>query len=110
MKLLSGSWQGRVLATLSVVLLSALSVNLFAQAPPTSDTFVSSGYPTTNFGAVNSLAVSAGSTSYIQFNLSGIPAGASVSKATLRLYVDLVVKPGSFDLYQVNQSCSEKMR
>jgi len=107
MKLLSGSWQGRVLAKLSVVLLSALSVNLFAQAPPTSDTFVSSGYPTTNFGAVNSLAVSAGSTSYIQFNLSGIPAGASVSKATLRLYVDLVVKPGSFDLYQVNQSWSE---
>src|SRR4051812_22454707 len=91
----------------TLVFIAALAVPLLAQAPPSADTFVSSTYPTTNFGSVNSLAVSPGSTSYVQFNLASVPAGATVSKATLRLYVDFVVKAGKFDVYQVNKSWSE---
>ena len=79
----------------------------FAQAPPTADTFVSSGTPTTNYGPSIVLVVQPGATSYLKFNLSTLPAGATVSKATLRLYVDFVVKSGSFDVYQLNNSWSE---
>jgi hypothetical protein len=82
------------------------SLPLAAQPPPSADTFVSSPYPTTNFGSVNSLAVSPGSTSYVQFNLGIIPAGATVSKATSRLYVELVTKASKFDVYQVHRSWS----
>ena len=88
------------------VLLSFVSLSL-AQAPPSADTFVSSATPKINYGPSITLVVGTGSTSYVQFNLSGIPAGASVSKATLRLYVDAVLKGGSFDVYQVNSSWSE---
>jgi hypothetical protein len=80
---------------------------LMAQAPPSGDTFVSSSAPAYNFGFVNSLAVAPENTSYVQFNLSGVPAGASVSKATLRLYVDLVNSKGSFDVYQVTTKWDE---
>jgi len=84
-----------------------LSMSLVAQAPPSQDTFVSSATPKVNFGSSIALVVSPGSTSYIQFNLSGIPAGAIVSKATLRLYVDAVATKGSFDVYQLNSAWSE---
>jgi hypothetical protein len=62
----------RLVGAVSVVLATLLSVSLHAQAPPSADTFVSSTYPTTNFGSVNSLAVW-GSTSYIQLNFLGFP-------------------------------------
>jgi hypothetical protein len=90
------------------LLLAALAAQpLFAQAPPSADTFVSSAFSKTNFGAVGSLNVGGGGTSYVQFNLSGIPTGATVTKATLRLYVDLVISNGTFDVYQVNKSWGE---
>src|SRR5206468_8641437 len=76
-----------------------LSLVGFAQAPPRQDTFVSSATPMVNYGRGISLLVGAGTTSYIQFNLSGIPSGAVVGKASLRLYVDAVGGKGSFDVY-----------
>lgn len=97
----------RLAVAWSFVLLAAMSVPLLAQAPPSADTFVSSSFAKTNFGAVGALNVGPGSTSYVQFNLSGIPAGATVSKATLRLYVDLVISNGTFDIYQINKSWGE---
>lgn len=84
-----------------------LSIALLAQAPPRQDTFVSSATPMVNYGRGISLLVGAGTTSYIQFNLSGIPSGAVVGKASLRLYVDAVGGKGSFDVYQVNSPWSE---
>src|SRR5579859_1969542 len=95
----------RIVAATCLGLLS--SVSLLAQAPPVGDTFVSSSSPTTNYGPSITLIVAPGSTSYVQFNLSGIPAGGTVSKAMLRLYVDGVVKSGSFDVYQINSGWSE---
>ena len=97
----------RLAVAWSFVLLAAMSAPLLAQAPPSADTFVSSATPTTSYGSWPTLIVGSGTTSYLQFNLSGIPAGATVSKATLRLYVDGVVTSGSFDVYQLNGSWTE---
>ena len=94
-------------AVLIVVLIAAMSLPLLAQAPPSGDTFVSSSFGKTNFGSGIALAVQPGATTFIQFNLSTVPAGATVTKATLRLYVDAVTKSGSFDVYQVNSSWNE---
>jgi hypothetical protein len=80
---------------------------LLAQAPPSADTFVSSSTPKTNYGSTIALVVGSGTTSYVRFDLAGIPAGSSISKATLRLYVDAVAKNGTFDVYQLNSSWAE---
>ncbi len=80
-----------------------------AQAPPRADTFVSSNAPARNFGSEPLLAVQSGTTSYIQFNLAGMPSGATVSKATLRLYVDAATQAGSFDVYEINSPWAENL-
>jgi TGF-beta propeptide/Collagen triple helix repeat (20 copies) len=95
-----------VLAALSLFLVSA-----FCQAqsaPPAADTYDSSKSTSTNYGTQTSLDLANGESSYIQFNLSTLPAGATVGKATLRLYVNSVTTAGSFDAYQVTSSWSEK--
>jgi hypothetical protein len=78
-----------------------------AQAPPSADTFVSSSAPAKNFGSQPLLAVQSGTSSYIRFNLSGLPAGATVTTATVRLFVDAVSQAGSFDVYEIDQPWSE---
>jgi hypothetical protein len=93
---------------LPVILALFLAIRVFAQsAPPTGDTYSNSAKPTTNYGSATILAVNTGSKAYIKINLSTLPAGASVNKATLRLYVDAVVTGGSFDVYQLNASWTE---
>ena len=76
--------------SLSLGLGSLLAI---AQAPPAADTFVYSPLPGQNFGKYPLLLVQNGATAYIQFNLSALPANASINKAVLRLYVDSVGKP-----------------
>src|SRR5208337_4710308 len=47
---------------------------------------------------------------YIQFNLSSIPAGytgADITKATLKLYVNVVTTAGSFNVDYVNGTWAE---
>jgi hypothetical protein len=78
-----------------------------AQAPPSADTFVSSNAPAKNFGSQPLLAVQSGTSSYIRFNLSGLPAGSTVSRATVRLFVDAVSQGGSFDVYEIDQPWTE---
>jgi hypothetical protein len=92
---------------LNLLTVLMLAMSLVAQAPPSGDTFVSSATPKLNYGPSIILAVASGTNSYVKFNLSAIPAGASISKATLRLYVDAVEKNGTFDVYQLNGSWSE---
>lgn len=79
-----------------------------AQAPPSADTMVLTSKPGQNFGASSILAVQKGTTSLIQFNLSGVPAAASIQKATLRLYVDAVQTPGTFDVFPADGAWTEK--
>ncbi len=90
-----------------ILLLALSSLTLLAQAPSSADTFTVSSSPRTNYGAWPLIAVQQGSNGYIQFNLSHLPANASVTKATLRLFVDAVARNGSFDVYQLNNAWSE---
>jgi hypothetical protein len=80
----------------------------FAQsAPPSGDTYSYSAQPKQTNGSQVLLAVQSGSNAYIQFNLGTLPPGATVSKATLRLFVDAVVANGSFNVYPVTSTWSE---
>jgi hypothetical protein len=74
------------------------------QIPPSADTFVNSTAPTSNYGNLGFLTVGSGENTYIQFNLSNVPAGSVVTKATLRLFVDSVTTGGQFDVYEVSPS------
>jgi hypothetical protein len=96
---------GRTL--IALLLICGIALPLLAQAPLSQDTFVSSATPRTNYGSAITLVVAPGTTSYMQFNFSGVPTGAIVNKATLRLYVDGVLRNGSFDVYQLNDSWHE---
>jgi len=100
----------RVQCFSAVVLLMGFffAIRAHAQITPTGDAYTNSTTPTTNYGAKTLLDVDAASQiSYIQFDLSSIPAGASVSQATLKLYVNSVVTAGSFSVDYVNGSWSE---
>jgi hypothetical protein len=108
------------------LLLCAICVPLaLAQIPVTDDTFTSSLAPTTNYGSRVALVVQSASASgsillvepggsnahaYIRFDLSALPpnlAASNVSKADLRLYVDYVASPGTFDVYLVGGPWAE---
>ena len=96
---------------LCLVVVSLLSCAALAQsAAPNADTYTYSGAPTTNYGAGTALFVQKGSGksfSYLRFDLSTLPPGASVAKATLRLFVNQVVTPGQIDVYQLNHGWVE---
>lgn len=93
----------------STILLSLFACSVaFAQITPLGDSFTNTADPTTNYGAATLLDVDgATQTTYIQFNLASIPAKASISQATLKLYVNSVTKAGSFNVDYVNSSWSE---
>jgi hypothetical protein len=94
------------LAGLSAILLAWNAAD--AQITPLADSYTNSADPTTNYGAGTLLSVDGASvTSYIQFPLSSIPSGATISAATLKLYVNTVTTAGSFNVDYVNGSWSE---
>src|SRR2546423_1862990 len=63
-------------------------------------------------GNTANLTLNSGSNVYLKFKLSstlpGNTPGASVAKATIKLYVGAVKSPGAFDVYQLNSNWSEK--
>jgi hypothetical protein len=86
-----------------------------AQITPKQDSYTSSATATTNYGTAATLGVASTAasiqTTYIQFDLSQIPAGytsAKIAKATLKLYVNSVATAGSFNVDYVNGSWTEK--
>ncbi len=94
------------LAALPMILMAWTAV--FAQITPLADSYTNSADPTTNYGAGTLLSVDGASiTSYIQFPLSSIPSGATISAATLKLYVNTVTTAGSFNVDYINGSWSE---
>ncbi len=95
---------------LAVLLLSTLCLltGAYAQITPLGDSYTNTADPTTNYGAKPLLDVDGASQiTYIQFNLSSIPTGASVSQATLKLYVNAVTTAGAFEVYSVNGAWTE---
>ncbi len=96
----------RFVSLLSLILLAWTSAH--AQLTPSQDSYTNSADPTTNYGSNVLLYVDgAKETTYIQFNLASIPSGASVSQATLKLYVNAVTTEGSFNVDYINGSWSE---
>jgi hypothetical protein len=80
----------------------------YAQITPLGDSYINTADPTTNYGAKTLLDVDgAAQITYIQFNLASIPSTASVSQATLKLYVNTVTKSGSFNVDYISGSWSE---
>ena len=106
MKFSSRQWTA--MAAHLLLFAAVISLPAMAQeAPPSADSFVLSTSPKANFGGWPQLAVTPGSTTFIQFNLSSLPANANVSKATLRLYVDAITSAGTVDVYEVNTPWTE---
>ena len=102
----------RILAVvLAAALLSTYSVA--QSAPPISNTYTQELHPSTNYGSglpINNLTLQTGNNVgnvYLQFNLAEIPTNASIQKATLQLYVNQVLGPGSFDVYELNSAWSQ---
>src|SRR5208282_2285247 len=88
-------------AVLSLILLACMSA--YGQLTPLGDSYTNTGTPTTNYGAKTLLDVDgATQITYIQFSLASIPASASISQATLKLYVNTVTSAGSFNVDYVN--------
>jgi hypothetical protein len=97
----------RHFAEACLVALFAVAVSQ-AQITPSADAFTNSNEPTKNYGATALLDVhGASEITYIQFNLASIPTTATISQATLKLYVSSVTRAGSFNVDYVNSSWSE---
>ncbi len=100
-------------ALLTICLLAYAIAPTLASAQssvPTDDVLSYSNHPNVNYGSYTALFVQKGSVtsaSYLKFDLGTLPTGVSVSKATLRLYIDQVAAPGSFDIFQLNNSWNE---
>jgi hypothetical protein len=94
------------LAVRGLLSVSLLCASALAQFTPSADSYTNTGSPSKNFGTAVTLNVqSASQTSYIQFDLSSIPAtytGANIAKANLKLYVNAVTTAGSFNVDYVN--------
>jgi hypothetical protein len=98
------------LAVLVFTLVLGVS-SAYGQLTPSGDSYTNTADPTTNYGTKTVLDVeSASQTTYIQFNLSSIPAGytsADITQATLKLYVNAVTTAGSFNVDYVNGAWAE---
>jgi len=96
------------LSILSLCTMCLLS-GAYAQITPSADAYTNTAAASTNYGANVLLYVDgATETTYIQFNLASIPASASVSEATLKLYVNGVTTAGTFNVDYITGTWVEK--
>ena len=95
-----------------LMLLLFMATVTYAQITPSDDAYINSAAPTTNYGAATTLNLSsAADPGFIRFDLTAVPAGytgASIAKATLKLYVNSVTTAGSFNVDLVNGTWIEK--
>src|SRR4051812_1685242 len=77
------------------------------QLTPSADAFVNSGSPGTNYGDKSTLDIQSARTSLISFDLTPLPSGAGVARATLRLYVTSVNAAGSFNVFPLTSAWTE---
>jgi hypothetical protein len=100
--------QLRLASLLSLILLACMGA--YGQLTPAGDSYTNTAASTTNYGAKTLLDVESTQTSFIQFDLSAIPAGytsADITKASLKLYVNAVTTAGSFNVDYVNGTWTE---
>ncbi|MGO9539739.1 MAG: DNRLRE domain-containing protein [Terriglobales bacterium] len=96
------------LRVVSVLALFLVGISAYGQLTPAGDAYTNTADSTTNYGAKTLLDVDGASQiTYIQFNLASIPTTASISQATLKLYVNAVTTVGSFNVDQVNGAWAE---
>ena len=94
----------------ALLLASLLTSTAYGQITPLGDSYTNTAEPAINNGDKMSLQVdSASQITYIQFPLSSIPAGATVSQATLKLFVSSVTNVGSFNVDYVKGPWSESV-
>ncbi len=98
--------------SLALLVTAILSLPALGQITPSDDAYTLTSSPTKNFGTANTLEVeSSGATTFIRFDLSGIPSsvtGSMVAKGTLKIFVGTVTTPGSFNIDLVTSSWAEK--
>jgi hypothetical protein len=96
----------------ALVLILLAATLAHAQLTPSDDAYVNSAAPTTNYGAATTLGLSsAADTAFIRFDLTAVPGGdtgASIAKATLKLYVNSVTTAGSFNVDYVTGTWAEQ--
>ncbi len=98
----------RSLCIAVALIITSLAMPAFAQITPLGDSYTNTADPNTNYGAATLIYVDgAEKVTYIQFNLGSIPSTATVSQATLKLYVNSVTTAGSFNVDYVNGTWSE---
>jgi hypothetical protein len=93
-----------------ILLVAVFSALAGARVVVTDDANTSSSSPTKNYGSSIALIVGSGSDTHVNFSLANLGSGvtgSNVSKATLVLYADSVLTPGTMDVYQTNGSWSE---
>src|SRR5436190_4161405 len=101
----------RLLALRLLALLVLAAQFAAAQIPATDDAYTASSSASGNFGNQSMLnVIGPGVNSYIRFDLTALPASltsANISKATVRLNINGVTTPGTFDVYLVTKSWTE---
>jgi hypothetical protein len=99
----------RILLVAATLLISAILVpGLRAgDTPVVADAYIAAATPDTNFGTAVNLIVAPNSAALVRFDLSSIPASATISKAYLRLYVNRVVTGGTVNFVPLTQSWIE---
>jgi hypothetical protein len=93
--------------SLACLVFSLLSMSMAAQVSIDAAAYVTSSNPNANYPTSDTLPVDAGTTSYIRFSPDTLPSHSCVGKAVLRLHVNGVTAPGTFDVYQVNGGWAE---
>jgi hypothetical protein len=71
------------------------------------DTYIDSANPATNFGSAVTVVVSPTTEGLMQLDLSSVPAGATIKRATLVLYLSKVTAGGSVTVSPVTSAWAE---
>lgn len=107
------SWSTPLTLKLLLLLLAVTFFTTRSQAQTAAikdDAYTQTSTPNQNFDPNANLRVGSGINTYIKFDLSTLPSGTNgddVAKVTLRLWVNTVTTPGSFDVRRVTSTWDE---
>lgn len=87
-----------------IIAIMSLPGSVYANGTLKDDAYTQSSTPNQNFGTNANLRVASGINSHLTFDLSSLPSGTSgndLAKVTLKLWVNTVTTPGSFDVRRI---------